>query len=80
MASQKVPKDREDYTGPDKAFYEQSGGRLTPSPSMANDDGFGTPPEPGLRGEAYGGHVKNGESMGGRNKEIDQFFKGKRGK
>lgn len=81
MAKDTVGKDsRDHYEGPDKPFYENSGGRLVASPSMGDDDGFGTPSAPGVRGEAYGGHVPTGRSTGDRSKVIDQFFSKKRSK
>jgi len=79
MAKNHVDKDRAHYEGPDKPFYENSGGRLNPSPSFGNDDGFGTPSDPGVRGEAYGGSHAHNRSMGGKNNAISQFFKGKKG-
>lgn len=75
MAKDTVGKDNRDhYEGPDKPFYECDGGRLVAAPSYENDGGFGTPSAPGVRGEAYGGHVPNGRSMGDRSRVLDGFF------
>jgi hypothetical protein len=38
----------------DAGNYKVGGGRIVASPGYSNDDGFGTPPNPGERGEAYG--------------------------
>lgn len=81
MSKQDVGNDRGHYEGPDKPNYENSGGRVVASPSYGNDDGFGTPSAPGVRGEAYGSSLPHHErSMGGRNSMIDQFIKRKKGK
>lgn len=74
MAKETVGNDREHYEGPDKPFYENSGGRLVPSPSYANDDGFGTPPDPGVRGEAFGGHHSHGDRTPKANPVVGRFF------
>lgn len=75
MASQKVPDKREYYTGPDAAFYEVEGGRLNPSPSFSNDCGFGTPPAPGLRGEAFGKGHSHGWTPPKANSVVGGFFR-----
>lgn len=75
MAKQDVGKDRAHYDGPDKPFYKNSGGRLVASPSFGNDDGFGTPSAPGVRGEGYGGHVPDGYEAPKRCTDLDGFFK-----
>jgi hypothetical protein len=81
MSKDKIGDDRAHYEGPDAAHYEQSGGRITGSPSIGGpDDGFGTPHAPGVRGEAYGKPVPTGRSIGGRNSMIDQFISRKKGK
>ncbi|MDE2102026.1 MAG: hypothetical protein KGL39_32570 [Patescibacteria group bacterium] len=46
--------------GKDAAHYTGGGGRIQPSPGFANDDGFGTPPAPGERGEAHGAGIATG--------------------
>lgn len=80
MGKEKVGDDRAYYEGSDKPFYEQSGGRLVPTPGFGSDDGFGTPVSPGVRGEAYGGSHSHDRSMGGRNGMIDKFISRKKGK
>lgn len=81
MSKQKIGEDRGNYEGPDAAWYEQSGGRITGSPSIGGpDDGFGTPHAPGVRGESYGKSVPTGRSMGGRNGMIDKFISRRKGK
>jgi hypothetical protein len=80
MAKDRVGDDRAHYDGPDAAHYEQSGGRIAGPMSLENDDGFGTPHAPGLRGEAYGKPVPTGRSIGGRNGMIDQFISKRKGK
>lgn len=79
MSKQTVGEDRAHYSG-EAPWHEQSGGRITGSQMLADDDGFGTPPAPGLRGESFGKTVPTGRNIGGRNGMIDQFIRRKKGK
>lgn len=79
MGKHTVGDNRAHYEGSDKPFYENSGGRLVPTPGLGNDDGFGTPVDPGVRGEAFGGSHAHNRSMGGENKMIKQFIKSRKG-
>ena len=64
----------------DAPFYKGGGGRIQPSPGYANDDGFGTPPNPGERGEAFGGTVPTGLKTPGRYSGLDKFTSKKGGR
>jgi hypothetical protein len=60
----------------DKGNYTVSGGRIVASPGYSNDDGFGTPPMPGERGEAYGRPVPDGLGKApGKANVIERFRK-----
>lgn len=63
----------------DAPCYKQPGGVITGSPQFANDSGFGTPPAPGERGEAYGGDVISHKTPG-KNGDFNAFFSKKKGK
>jgi hypothetical protein len=46
--------------GSDGPHYEVSGGRIVASAGYENDNGAGTPPMPGERGEAFGSPIPTG--------------------
>jgi hypothetical protein len=66
--------------GKDSPLYKGGGGRIQASPSFANDDGFGTPPAPGERGEAYGGEIADGLRTPGKYGGFDKFHAKKGGR
>lgn len=80
MSKQDVGSDRAHYEGPDKPFYENSGGRLVASPSFGNDDGFGTPSAPGVRGEGFGGSHSHSYTPPKANGIVPSFFSKKKAK
>jgi len=64
----------------DGAHHTGGGGRIIASPGYANEDGFGTPPEPGERGEAYGEPVKTGLGRPPAPARVNQQFRKRGGK
>lgn len=63
-------------SGKDEPHYIGGGGRIVASPGFGSEDGFGTPPHPGERGEAYGGHVADGLKTPGKHGGIFKRMKG----
>lgn len=61
----------------DQGNYTVSGGRIVASPGYSNDDGAGTPPMPGERGEAYGRPVPDG--LGKPPRKVGGIFKRRKG-
>ena len=61
----------------DGAHHTVGGGRIEPSPGYSVDSGFGTPPAPGERGEAYGEAVKTGLGKAPGAADVYQRFRRK---
>lgn len=60
----------------DQGNYTVGGGRIVASPNFSSEDGFGTPPMPGERGEAFGRSVPDGlGSAPGKNSIRSKFEK-----
>lgn len=64
----------------DAPHYVVGGGRIEPSPAYGTDSGFGTPANPGERGEAYGGHVPDGLGKAPGAASVYQRFRSSKGK
>ncbi len=64
----------------DTGNYEVGGGRIVASPGFSNEDGFGTPPMPGERGEAFGTNkVRHGLGKAPGKARVNEIFR-KKGK
>lgn len=60
--------------------YTGGGGRVFASPAYSNEDGFGTPPAPGRRGEAEGSPIKTGLGKPPGAANIIGKFRSKKGR
>lgn len=69
------------HGGKEAGNYTGGGGRIFGSSTYSNDDGAGTPPAPGERGEAYCAPVPTGLGKPPSGARVYQRFRmGKKGR